>query len=521
MAKGHSAWRAVCMVAVAIAACAAAAAAYGVQAGPEANKLAPGVVVIDGLKEYGPLQRLAVPFQHDKHTEVLAKQGKDCASCHPKEEGGGLSLKFGRTKDVSAQQVREVYHTQCLDCHQKLAETLDKSGPVTCGDCHTAHPGQATSRVLIDFDKSLHARHDKAEANKCEKCHHVYDKKAKKLVYKKGEEGSCRYCHGAKATKEVSAWRTAAHDGCIACHREKKAAKKDSGPMRCAGCHDAKALAKIKVLKDIPRIKRNQPDATFVKGGKPLKDGKFKMKLVPFDHKLHEAKNDSCMVCHHADLKSCSECHTIKGDEKGKFINLERAMHSLGNEQSCQGCHAQRQSDPKCAGCHLRQTEAFASTETCKLCHQGEPLPQGVTPEQADTLARLALEGAPRQPVTYPAEDIPEKVKIGVMSDKFQPAELPHRKIVNKLMEGMKDNRMAAVFHRSPGTICQGCHHNSPPAKKPPQCASCHGRPFNPQKPGMPGLKAAYHQQCMSCHTAMDLPKPQATQCAECHKKKD
>lgn len=520
MAKGHFAWRSLGMAAVIVATIALAVAAYGVQEGPEPTLTGPGVLVIDGMKDFGALERQPVLFQHDKHTQALAKAGKDCSSCHPKDKDGKLSLKFARTGDKNRKQVREIYHTDCIACHKQVAEKGDKAGPVVCGQCHTAQPGAASARVLPGFDKSLHARHNQAADKKCELCHHEYDKKAKKLVYKKGQEGSCRYCHGKTATAEVSAWRTVAHEGCISCHLEKLAKKKDAGPVKCAGCHDAQSLAKVKVMKDIPRMERKQPDVTFVKGGKPLKDGKFKMKLVPFDHQAHEAKNNNCIVCHHADLKSCSECHTVTGDKKGEFVNLERAMHSLGNDQSCLGCHARTQKDPKCAGCHDRSQGAFANTDSCKQCHLGEPLPKDASPQQVTLLAGQALARAREKPLTIADEDIPDKVKIGVMADEYQPAELPHRKIVKKLMEGMGKNQMAAAFHKDPGTICQGCHHNSPVSKKPPQCASCHGRPFNPQKPDMPGLKAAYHQQCMNCHKAMDLAKPQATACAECHKKK-
>jgi len=70
-------------------------------------------------------------------------------------------------------------------------------------------------------------------------------------------------------------------------------------------------------------------------------------------------------------------------------------------------------------------------------------------------------------------------------------------------------------------TLCQACHHNTPAgAKKPPRCVNCHGKPFDDKQPNRPGLKAAYHGQCMSCHKAMDLKKPVNTDCVGCHKEK-
>ena len=95
---------------------------------------------------------------------------------------------------------------------------------------------------------------------------------------------------------------------------------------------------------------------------------------------------------------------------------------------------------------------------------------------------------------------------------------MPHRQIVQALVKGIGDSKLAAYYHADPGTICQGCHHNSPIAKKPPQCGSCHGKPFDEKKPHTPGLLGAYHIQCMGCHAEMGIEKPVG--CTECHKEK-
>jgi DnaJ-class molecular chaperone len=87
-------------------------------------------------------------------------------------------------------------------------------------------------------------------------------------------------------------------------------------------------------------------------------------------------------------------------------------------------------------------------------------------------------------------------------------------------MANIKGNKIANYFHSDAGTMCQGCHHASPETRKPPKCSSCHGKPFDANNPLRPGLMAAYHQQCMECHRAMGLKKPQATDCTGCHKKK-
>jgi hypothetical protein len=111
-------------------------------------------------------------------------------------------------------------------------------------------------------------------------------------------------------------------------------------------------------------------------------------------------------------------------------------------------------------------------------------------------------------------------VEIKALSKQYEPAKLPHRKIVQTLVKNLKDSKLAGSFHRDLGTVCQGCHHNSPLSKKPPACASCHGQPFDGRNLFKPGLQAAYHLQCMECHKDMGTEKPVATNCTGCHKEK-
>jgi len=49
---------------------------------------------------------------------------------------------------------------------------------------------------------------------------------------------------------------------------------------------------------------------------------------------------------------------------------------------------------------------------------------------------------------------------------------------------------------------------------------NCHGQGFDSKQPARPGLKAAYHGQCMGCHKSMALKKPLNTDCVGCHKEK-
>ena len=213
------------------------------------------------------------------------------------------------------------------------------------------------------------------------------------------------------------------------------------------------------------------------------------------------------------------------------MVTLEQAMHSLKSQHSCVGCHTAKQASPNCAGCHNHISKSNKPEDAnCRQCHLPGSLPGGGTlreslaklskPQKA-SLAETMLKSRKLNPGTYAEADIPETVVIKELADQYKPAEFTHRKHVLALMKGMKGNQLAEYFHRDPGTICQACHHNSPPAKNPPACLSCHSDQSKQVREGnRPALLAAQHQQCMSCHKDMKLEKPAATACTECHQEK-
>jgi hypothetical protein len=457
----------------------------------------------------------------------LEKQGKDCLTCHL-EKDGRLSPKFKRLQDTGRQQVMDTYHQNCIACHIDTAGSNLKSGPITCGECHRAKLTLVSTWQPIGFDKSLHFRHAKANDNKCETCHHEYDEKAKKLFYAKGKEGSCRYCHRQLSEENRSSMQVASHDHCISCHRQRAANKLSAGPADCLGCHDAQAQQRIEKVTEVPRMPRNQPDVVLIRAVAKNDNGAAQsdqMFQVPFDHKAHENYNASCQICHHASLTACNTCHTLQGKKEGKQIRLSSAMHRPDSTQSCIGCHRLRQQQPQCAGCHGSfKPSSQPEDAACKTCHVS--LPPDMNPMDWEnqnlvtTLASNLL--AARQPMreTYTVEEIPEKVVIKKLVDQYQPVELPHRKIVQTLARNIQNDPLVGYFHTDRGTLCQGCHHYSPPTPKPPACANCHGEPFDAASPFRPGLMGAYHQQCLQCHAKMGIAKPESRDCTACHPKK-
>ena len=483
------------------------------------------ILRIDSLKAFGKKERPAVTFLHQKHTEAVEQKGKDCSVCHLSEKNQ-LSLKYMRLVDTNKQAVMDIYHTNCISCHKETKAAKEKSGPIDCGGCHQEQVTVMSSWQPIGMDKSLHYRHSKAMDKKCEKCHHEYNAKTKKLFYAKGKEGTCRYCHKEKTEENRISMRLASHMDCIDCHRKTIAKNESAGPIKCNGCHEPAEQKMIEKIKDVPRMKRNQPDFVFVKtsGTNDKKSNPpTRMNRVPFNHKAHEKYNDSCRVCHHAALTDCQQCHTIEGSKDGANVTLEQAMHRLNVNQSCMGCHESKQSKQSCAGCHTSfEKKRQQGTSSCLNCHMVNPSEFSSVMQNDDEkmMAAKTLESRDVITKTYSDEDIPETVTIKELMNKYEPVKLPHRKIVKSMVSKIKNNQLANYFHHEKGTVCQGCHHNSPAAKQPPKCVSCHSKPFNAKDPFKPGLMAAYHRQCMECHKAMNIKKPVSTDCNACHQKK-
>ena len=507
-------------------------AVFGIKTQPKVTpEIRADIISIDSMKGFGKLERLPVPYLHQRHSEALAKKNKDCSACHLSEkdpllEKQRMSNKFMRLEDTTRQDVMDIYHNNCIACHKETKAAKEKSGPLECGECHRPQLTVISSWQSIGMDKSLHYRHSKAMDDKCEKCHHAYNEKTKKLFYAKDQEGTCRYCHRSKTEENRISLRQAVHIACIDCHRQISAKNETAGPFACEGCHEPSQQKLIERVKDVPRIKRNQPDFVFVKtsaSDKEQANALTRMKRVPFNHQAHEKYNDSCRVCHHEALTDCQQCHSLQGNKDGGGVTLEQAMHRLNVDQSCTGCHESKQTRQSCVGCHTSfEKKRQQGTTSCLNCHMVPPsqIIGAVPKDEEKMMAAQTLNHRDAVSETYSDEDIPETVSIKTLSNEYEAVKLPHRKIVRTMVDKIKSNQLANYFHYEKGTVCQGCHHNSPAAKTPPKCVSCHSKPFNEKDPFKPGLMAAYHRQCMECHKAMGIAKPVATDCTACHQKK-
>jgi len=482
-----------------------------------------------------------VSFFHDRHTEALKEEG--CNACHPKnpKKKNTFVFKFKRIKNSKTKTDMEIYHKNCISCHTEKKAAGVKGGPVKgeCRVCHNSELKTGSSWKALIFDKSMHYTHEQSklipssDGANCQACHHIVDEKSKKVYYKKGEEGSCRYCHFPGGKKDVSSIKEASHSACVNCHQFVQLDKKSGGPTICKGCHDVIEQEKIKILTRVPRLKRNQPDNVLITGyGDQAKLSEnlvnASMNPVAFNHKIHESSVESCKSCHHESLKGCRDCHTVSGDKKGNFISLESAMHNKTSQSSCVSCHNNKKKENECAGCHSIIPEKNFSHMACSQCHEVDKS-QIAIDSSPDMNAMMKLAGKTTELRSKSYNDIsgkisekviPEKVIIDILSDEYKPVDFPHLQMFNQIKTRIEKSSLARAFHKDDKTLCMGCHHYSPSSLTPVKCQSCHSKAGKPND-NRPDLKAAYHGQCISCHNKMKIEKPAGTDCVSCHLKKE
>lgn len=449
-----------------------------------------------------PLRRPVVEFDHALHTDKLAQDG--CEACHPKKAAGTpasqqpLEFELGRSQGTTDRDaLMTYYHELCIGCHRDRAAQGNVAGAVACGECHAQRGRALSQRAPMAFDYTLHHLHSQADKEECEHCHHVErDPGTGMLVHEAGAEESCRGCHGATEQEGRAPLRAAAHQDCVNCHLERLAHSAQSGPVECVGCHDAAtrqaALARHEDLPgDPPKPDVNQPKMAWVQAPGGTSN------LVAFDHELHQSQAQSCSGCHHQRLEACSECHTLTGSADGGGVTLEDAFHRRTATFSCVGCHQQKALVKDCAGCH-HELSQVPSDRACARCHSGPPAGSNQPAKQPtpfdEELAALPDVG----------DDFPETVVIDSLAADYTPVTLPHRQIVAALDLIARSSRLAKRFHDRTDALCAGCHHESPLGTRPPPCRSCHQTAAH-RTEDMPGLRGAYHRQCMGCHLQMAI----------------
>ncbi len=99
-------------------------------------------------------------------------------------------------------------------------------------------------------------------------------------------------------------------------------------------------------------------------------------------------------------------------------------------------------------------------------------------------------------------EEAPETMELDMKGEIYGPVEFTHLEHTDYADDG-----------------CTQCHHHQSPAGPFKSCGDCHKRkPFQgADKLNIPGLKGAYHRQCVGCHVDYGSGP---TECVECHEEK-
>jgi len=102
-------------------------------------------------------------------------------------------------------------------------------------------------------------------------------------------------------------------------------------------------------------------------------------------------------------------------------------------------------------------------------------------------------------PAGKPAVGPPETMTLGSIKNLYEAVEFTHK------------------AHLGYAGNCAECHHHSP-AGETPKCSDCHSAAkIADDTSATPGLKGAYHRQCMDCHKKMGS-GPMG--CTDCHAKR-
>ena len=183
-----------------------------------------------------------------------------------------------------------------------------------------------------------------------------------------------------------------------------------------------------------------------------------------FSHANHVDYEGDCEVCHHhasevEKYPPCRACHGLGSDDLDK-PGLKGAYH-----RQCMNCHRQMESGPL----------------GCEECHKERE--------------RLAVSGE-----ELARKYVQDTMKLGHISKDFAEVVFHHK------------------IHVEVTDSCEACHHHHGEVEATPPCRECHRTAETDDRGGVPSLKDAYHEQCLTCHRASDKEgKKSPLQCTDCH----
>ena len=129
----------------------------------------------------------------------------------------------------------------------------------------------------------------------------------------------------------------------------------------------------------------------------------------------------------------------------------------------------------------------------CQSCHTCE------RPTYEKPCLKILPDFTRRKGITvyHSAEDAPELLKIDILANLYEPTIFTHK--LHAEMASMSGG-------------CVSCHHFNPPGRIA-GCHECHDAKATGTELGKPGLKGAYHRQCLNCHREWS----HRNECTVCH----
>ncbi len=129
----------------------------------------------------------------------------------------------------------------------------------------------------------------------------------------------------------------------------------------------------------------------------------------------------------------------------------------------------------------------------CALCHSCD------NPTKEDPCLKMCPRSHPQ---VVESKDLgPDTVILDELENLYVPVRFDHK--MHAKMSGISDG-------------CVQCHHYQETDTRIQSCKECHPVDVVHEDLKQPGLKGAYHRQCLACHTEWD----NDTACAVCHEKK-
>lgn len=343
-------------------------------------------------------------------TQSHQKEAASCEKCHQD---------FSKAEQSSL----------CLDCHDKIAEDLDRSAGfhglnkkiknTECKTCHTDHKGKGYDIVNLDTDSFNHHLTNfpldgQHSATACVLCHTSTNKESYRL-----EQQSCFDCHekrdihNGKLGKQcedchtTDTWNKQQFDhdktefplvykhqdvACNRCHINRQ--YQDIG-KQCNDCHRIHDIHQGRFGSDCKSChsEKDWGESLFDHG----LDTKFKL--------LFSHQKTSCLACHQQTVskestlasdcfschkssdihngrngEDCQQCHTSKSWSKTAFDHDADTEYTLAGKHkhvACNACHSPTKTDEKlsqqCVDCHhLSDPHQQSLGKECDNCHSPE-----------------------------------------------------------------------------------------------------------------------------------------------------